>query len=241
MADWIKINGVSSESLGIWVDTPPMPMLGKRRRSTFQTGADEDITEVLESYENSTLTVNFYVFKDANYSGTEGTVYYDNTAIYSYFADAQTLETSRHEGFFYKVRDISSIKPATSYNAKKVKYSVTFTVSPFRYKVDNAAESVSGSTATITNSGTIYSKPQIHFTGTGTVKISCNGDEFTVSSIPANSEVIVDSNRRITVIDGSIRFGSTSGKYPMLAVGNNAIELTGTVSNFEIYKNERWL
>lgn len=241
MSDWIKINGVSSDSLGIWVDTPPMPILGKRRRNTVSTGADEDMTTVLDSYENSQLTVNFYTFKDAAYTGSEETAYYDNTAIYNYFAAAQTLETSRHEGFFYKVRDISSIKPVPSYNAKKAKYSVTFSISPFRYKVDNLPESVSGSAFTVTNEGTLYSKPQIKFTATGNVEIECNGDAFYVNSIPANSEVIVDSNRRITVIDGAIINASTNGKYPMLAVGTNSFEITGTVSDITITKNERWL
>ena len=239
MADWIKINGISSDSLGIWVDTPPMPILGKRRRSTVSTGADEDVTTILDSYENSQLTVNFFTFKDA-YTGTEETAYYDNTAIYSYFANAQTLETSRHEGFFYKVRDISAIKPVPTYNAKKARYSVTFTVSPFRYKVSNSPIALT-SPATIANEGSIYSKPQIAFTGTGNVTITCNGDEFNVYNLAANSEVIIDSNRRITVINNQIVNASTNGKYPMLAVGNNVIALTGTVSNATITKNERWL
>jgi phage-related protein len=239
--DWIKINGVKSDSIGIWVDTPPIPTMAKRRRNTYQTGADEDMSTILDSYENNQITITFYTFNSSNYKGDEEQAYYDNTAIYKYFSNVQTLETSRNEGFFFKVRDVSAIKPVTSYNAKKAKYTVTFTVSPFRYKVDNEPIAVSGNTITLINEGSIYSKPQIHLTGTGDITIDCNGDFFYVYGVPANKEVIIDSNRRITVIDNKIVFGSTNGKYPMFAVGDNALAFAGTASDIQIYKNERWL
>ena len=41
-ADYFIVNDVSSASVGLYVDTPPVPPMAKQRVTTWQTGMDAD-------------------------------------------------------------------------------------------------------------------------------------------------------------------------------------------------------
>lgn len=218
MSDWIKINGVSSESMGIWVDTPPVPIMGHRRRTITQVGFDEDLSIAHDSYENVRLTVTFYTMNGV----LDRDDMYLNDDIYAYIADATTLETSRFEGWYYKVQDVSEIAPIGTHNGKKVRYSVTFTVSPFKYKLNESGIAL---TSPFKYEGSIYGKPVISFTASGQVSIGCNGEHFLIYDFPDNTDIVVDSQRMITTFNGELMDGNTMGKYPMLAVGWNILSV----------------
>ena len=227
MSDWIKINGIHSDALGIWVDTPPIPPMAKRRRTISQIGFDEDVVTTLDSYDNLNITIYFYQIDGFNSSDV-----YDNGDIFTFISSAQTLEMSRFEGWYYKVIDISAIQPVSQYNANKVKYAATFTVSPFKYKVGDEEIDIDNQTDII-NNGTVFSKPIIRFSmaTAGNVRINTNGEYFFVNDVPANTQVVIDSTKMIATIGGEIVNASTKGNFPMLNVGNNLVRLSRMVNN----------
>lgn len=228
--DWIKINGVSSDTVNIWVDTPPAPPMPKRRVTISQTGIEEDAAVKENSYENSTLNVVCYSFYPEDF---------DNSDIYSYILGARTIELSRQQGWYYKVRNVTCNNPAVSADGARLKYTFAFQVAPFRYKLDNEPEVMTGNVIDITNECNFFSRPRIELTATGDITFDCNGDYFYLYGCPEDSEVIIDSERLVTLINNEIVNASTNGKYPLLNVGANRIAVSGTCSNVTIYKNER--
>lgn len=231
--DWIKINGVHSDDLNIWVDTPPIPPMAKRRRTISQIGFDEDVVTVLDSFDNLSITVYFYQINDFNSDDV-----YDNSDIFSFIAAARTLEMSRFEGWYYKVIDVSAIQPIGSYDANKVKYAVQFTVSPFKYAVLNSSVEIDGETV-VRNYGNIYCRPLISFKAysNGEYRITTNGDYFYVyvNDIVSTIDVVIDSTKMLTTLDGEIVNATTKGNYPMLGVGDNTIKIQRVLqSGYEV-------
>lgn len=228
--DWIKINGVSSDTVDLWVDTPPVPPMPKRRVTVNQTGIEEDAVVRENSYENSTLNVVCYSFYPEDF---------DNSEIYEYILGAKTIEISRQQGWYYKVKNVTANNPSVSADGARLKYTFAFQVAPFRYSLDNEPEVMTGNVIDLTNEGNFFSRPRIELTATGDITIDCNGDFFYIYGCPANSEVKIDSERLVTFIGNEIVNASTNGKYPLLSVGLNRIAIAGTASDVTIYKNER--
>ena len=83
--DWFKINGISSYTVKIYVDTPSVPPMAQQRFSTYQVGADEDVTYPDDIFDDIIYSLTFYTFRND----------FDNTDIYSFLSNAQTLEISR--------------------------------------------------------------------------------------------------------------------------------------------------
>ena len=54
--DYFLLDGVSSATVGLYVDTPPIPPLAKLRYTTWQTGIDMDNASPDDVFENITLS-----------------------------------------------------------------------------------------------------------------------------------------------------------------------------------------
>ena len=226
--DWFKINGISSYTVEIYVDTPPVPPMAQQRYTTYQTGFDEDNTYPDDIFDDITYSITFYTFGKN----------FDNTDIYSYLANAQTLEISRLPGYYYKIRQLSLDNPENVFRGEKIRYKLNFCLAPFRYFAENPAISLNNG-STISNNGTRYSKPTLRIVGTGDISINVNNQTFEVKGLTENQEIIVDSSKFITYSGDELFHNRTSGKYPLLAVGDNLISWSGNVKNVEISKNAR--
>lgn len=227
--DYFKINGVSSATLNVWCDTPPVPPMAQRRYETYDSGFDEDSTVSDDSYEDINYTLTFYTFD---------TVDYNNTDIYNFFVNAKTLQISRLLGYFYKIRKVVSVEPAGSHNGKKIKYVARLVLAPFKYNTDNPMTSIAASTL-VDNYGNRFSKPIFQLTGSD-ISLTCNGSTLNIS-LSSNKEIVIDSERLIVYekSSGAIIQNAISGLYPMLGVGSNGITITGAW-NISVQKNERW-
>ena len=229
--DFFTLDGVSSNTKGIWCDTPPVPPMAKQRYTAYQTGADEDRTTPDESYEDVKYKLTFYTIEDG----------YDTRDLYSYIQSAKQLQISRLEGLYFKVRQVDLSSVETAYRGNRIKYTATFTLAPFKYAVDNEESTITDGDIVV-NNGSRYSKPIIELTGSGDITLGLNGDNFTIT-LPSDGEtVIIDSDRYITYDKSSheVKHNVVGGLYPMLAVGNNAFTVSGSVSSVKIKKNERW-
>lgn len=229
--DYIVINGVSSDTVDLYVDTPPAPPFSEQRANTYQTGYDEDMTILEESYKDITVTVKCYTFLPSSL---------DNTALYAFLQSARTLQTSRYDDKYYKVRYVKSISPAVKADGKRVDYTIQFVCAPFKYSVDNDPISLTNG-GYLSVSGTHFARPIFRITPSGTgFALIVNGVTFTSGStaLTPGAEYVVDSERMI-VYTGTTIIHGTVGKYPLFAVGQNQISWEGTLT-VTVQKNERW-
>ncbi len=234
--DYILINGVSSDTVDIHIDTPPAPPMAQQRYTTTYTGADEDQTVPDDTFEDMQYPIDFYSFFPENY---------DNSAIYAFFKGAKTLQVSRLPGYYFKVRKVALSQPRVVADGKRIDYSATFTLAPFKYKVDTEFISVT-SGDTVVNSGTRYARPiyKIH-TKPATlgmeynVTLTVNGADFELTNLPINADVFVDCERYIVYSGDTIMTYKSNGLFPFLAVGNNTVEISGDYTSLAVRKNER--
>ena len=228
--DWFILDGVSSDTIkDIYVDTPAVPPMAKQRYTRYQTGADEDGVSPDNTFEDLTYTLIFYTFDRENF---------DNRDIYSFFANPHTLQISRLKGFYFKIHEIEISNPENISQGKKIRYTVTFKLAPFKYFTDNDEVEVKKGQI-ISNRGTRYSRPIFKILGTGDIKLKVNGETFEVNGLTENQQVIIDSSRYITYSGNNLFYAKTKGQYPFLAVGDNLIEWEGNISSVNVTKNER--
>jgi len=228
--DYIIVNGISSDEVGIYIDTPPVPPMAQQRYTTYEVSMDEDRTSPDDTFEDMSLRITFFTF----YNEED----FNNNDIYAYFVGAETLQFSRYSGYYFKVRQFRLNTPTVDYNGKRVKYTVDFTVAPFKYSTDNEQISVASGDI-ITNSGTRYSRPIYYITAN--VKgftFYVNGESFYVPNASTDGEIVVDCERMIVYQNNEMIF-ETVGKFPFLAVGENQITYDDDIS-ISVKKNERW-
>lgn len=227
--DYFLINGVSCTTVGLYCDTPPIPPMAEQRYTDYEVGSDEDGTIPDDSFKDISYTITAYTFGDK--------LDFNTNSIYAFLANAKTLQISRYNGFYFKVKQIAGITPTTSHDGRRVDYQIKFALAPFKYGSDNEAIEVTNG-GVIVNNGSRYCKPTLTVKGNGTVVIDCNGDKMTLTELDGN-EIIVDSSRLITYKGNKLINGQVDGLYPMLASGNNIISWTGNAT-ITMLKNERW-
>lgn len=232
--DDFLINGVSIRTIpDIYVDTPSVPPMAQQRYTTYQNGSDEDGTAPDNTFENISYSLTFYTFDRKSF---------DNSDIYAFLANAEkpprTLQVSRLKGFYFKIREVHPETPENIANGEKIRYRVSFTLSPFKYLTDNPETSIQSGDI-VTNRGTRYSRPVFRITGTGDIKLTVNDETFEVKGLSENQEVVIDSSRYITYSGNELFHNRTNGKYPFLAVGDNNVSWEGNISDVKVIRNER--
>lgn len=225
--DSIIVNGINSNTIGLYIDTPPVPPVAQQRYTEYQTGADTDGVSLDDTFENIRLTVTAYQFFTENF---------DNRIVYNFLKDAKTLQTSRFSDYLYRVQKLSVSNPESSYDGRRIRYQITFDCRPFKYSVENPMENISA--GTVTNSGSRYSQPIWAITGTGDVSLIVNSAYFTIAGLDGTA--VVDCEKMIAYTQNEIINPRTTGNFPFLAVGDNSVSWNGEISRVALQKNERW-
>lgn len=224
----ISIDGVSSDTLGVWVSTlVPVPP-AKQHYTTGFTGSDEPFSLPDDVYDPIKYTVTFFKFFPASL---------DDSAIRKYLSKGTLLQLSTLPALFFKILTIDYTISQTADN-QRIEYNVTFTLKPFRYILDNDWITVT-SGATIANNGTRYSKPLFWLANaSGEVKLTVSGKEHKFKDL--SGDIFIDSERHIIYdSNNQIVTGKDDGIYPLLAVGDNEISFTGTVTSVKVKLNRR--
>lgn len=228
--DYFIINGVSSRTIpDIYVDTPSIPPMAQQRYTTYQTGADEDGTSPDNTFENISYTLTFYTFDRENF---------DNSDIYAFLANAETLQVSRFNRYYFKVREVHPAAPENISQGKKIRYKINFILAPFKYFTDNP-ETVISNGDVVHNSGTRSSRPVFKIVGNGDIKLIVNGKTFEAKGLTSNQETVIDSSRYKTYAGKDAFHNRTIGEYPFLSVGDNIVSWEGNINSVKIIKNER--
>ena len=219
--DYIKINGVSSETIGLYVDTPPVPPMSKQRVTRYKGGIDFDVSTRDDVWDDITLTFNAYVFFSSND--------FDLSSVYAFFANAETLEISRFPGFYFKVRSVNGIAPKRQYQGDKIGVTVSIVCKPFKYLTSNDwTVPVEGK---IINPGTRFCRPVYRIQGAQTTTLTVNTSTFTVTDA-GGTDFYIDSERMLCYLEnGTNIMPKTAGNLPFMQPGINNISVSaGTVA-----------
>ena len=223
------LDGVSSDTLGLFVDYLPPVSLAEQKYTDFNVGEDEQKTTPDDVFNNITYQIHFYTFLSENYN---------DQAIKAFCFGKSILTLSRFPNYYFKVRKISLQAADNLGYGKRIDYTLTLILAPFKYLVSN--EWVTASSGDdIYNDYTRYSKPLFEITGTGNITLTVNSDTFTVNGLSSSQTIYIDSERHITYSGSTLLTGKTDGKYPLLNVGRNSISWTGTVSSIKYKGNWR--
>lgn len=209
--DYIYINGVSSDTVGLYIDTPPVPPTALRRGTSYNLGGEADVFSLENGYDDITVKIKAFVFFAEDF---------DNSELNSYLQNVKTLQTSRNTKFYYKVKRVTSVSASVSADGKKIKYEISFLCYPFKYFVDNPEIPLTHGII-IENNGKLFSRPVFKFTVSKMFKLAVNGTELTVFNKQNDADVVVDCERMIAYSGNEML--KTSGYFPMLAVGQNKV------------------
>ena len=232
--DWFKFDGVVSDTMGLYCDTPAVPPMARKRYQTYKYGNDEDGVFSDDSYDNIRYTLTAYRFPMSQ------TADISQEEIYAWIQSAKKLEISRNYGFYFKIRQIDGISPTIRHDGMRIDYRINLTLSPFRYFANND-EFVLPNDGVIVNEGTRYSKPIIRCTiNAAPATITTNGVTLTINQ---TGQITIDSERMIVYKTvGNVNTAVTQytiGKLPMFSVGQNLVTVSSGVSNVSIVGNWR--
>lgn len=133
-------------------------------------------------------------------------------------------------------REIKSIKVGDIENQveKYGKFTIRFRCGPFEHAIVDAYSITNNSKEY--NFGTYYSQPKFTIYGTGNIELITNGNRLIISNVSEYIEI--DSLAR-TYRKGINNISEqTTGKFPILEVGQNTISWTGSVS--KVILEPRW-
>lgn len=230
--DYLIINeSQTSNDIGIWVDTPPMPPMAEQvYRELTIPDREENLTVADESYKDIQLAVKAYAFDNA----------YDMTTVYSWLRGAKKLRF-KDDDYYYRVKKV--LPPTLNYQGYgKTMITLNFVVSPFRYFVVDTTVISTTSTTTVQNLGNVYCRPQYKIFGSGTIKLQVDDSANAVTVSDVDGYCIIDAERMLIYKDST--FLSATGIIPFLDTGSSSVVVTplssgGTFTKLEITRNQR--
>lgn len=223
--DYFYVNGISSEEVGLYVDTPPVPPMAVQRITKWSTGFDMDSSSPDDVWENITLTINAYVFFPESF---------DLGAVYAFLADAKTLRLSRFSGRYLRVVQVNGITPQQQHDGNRIKLQIKFTCQPFKYHTLNETYTLDNEHRILENTGTRYSRPlyYINHSRAGDTMLSVNGEVLTIHK-DATTPMYIDCEKMLAYDDNGLNLTKyTSGKFPFLASGMNRLSVYAGGNHF---------
>ena len=217
----------TSNDIGIWVDTPPMPPMAEQvYREINIPDREENLTVADESYKDIQLAVKAYIFDNA----------YDMTTVYSWLRGAKKLRF-KDDDYYYRVKQVKP--PTLNYQGYgKTMITLNFVVSPFRYiKVDTTVISTQ-TTFTVQNTGNVYCRPQYKIFGSGNITLQVDDPSNAITVKDVDGYAIIDAERLLIYKNSD--FLESEGVIPFLDTGTSTVTISGSgYTNIEITRNQR--
>lgn len=234
MRNYVIINGVNSTTInGLAInEMPPITKPSIRTNTEEIDGRDGDIvTRLGYSAYDKEMTIGLY----GNY---------DLDKIMSYFNQSGTIIFSTETDKYYNFEILEQIDYEKLLKFKTA--TITMHCQPFKYEVNETPITLTSGDNIIKNKGNIYAKPIIYIKGSGTITISLNGNQiFSLDLGATTSEMTIDIEKleAYNPNDGTLLNRIVTGDYDdfKLEVGNNTINLSGTITTANITMYSRWL
>lgn len=235
MRNTVTIDGVSSDTVGLFFDKLPYIPSAKRRVNAYQIpGAGEDLTISSGDYDDIPMVLNAYIRPEA-----------DVQSVYNWIHGGSKIVLSTQPTVYGIIKSIGEIAPSRAgWDAHKI--DIPLTLSPFRYLLNDEEIILSANPAYISNAGNIYSLPLYKMTGcSGDVFLTVNGVQITITDAPSDVYIDMSSETVYTLVDGNKEsiLESTEGAFWNLSLnpGVNEIAWSGTVGSVSVNIRTRWV
>lgn len=235
MRDYFELDGISSETVGLWVDTPVMPAMSEQRYVEYSVEAKAESDSYAEEYrKNIPVEITAYTFERD----------FDPRYVYAWINGKKTVRESLRSDVYYRIKKILGIIPNYQGNGK-TQLKIGFECSPYKYVYDNP-EIVLINGQMLDCIGSKYAQPIIKLKISGDGVLTVNGQPFRIYDMPEDTQLTIDSEKfLVTDQNGNILLKQTEGDLPFLAVTSgeesNVISWTKSISDVRIIKNERWI
>ena len=232
--DCLIIGNETSNTYGLYVDTPPKRSMAAQNTQKIDIpGREESLYVTDDEYEDVVMNIKALTFSND----------FDISPVYTWLRSARSFSFSSEPNNCYRVKKLNGITPSYSGHGKNI-YTISFVVSPFVYRTDEAVISKTAREFIVTNNGNHYCRPTIKVYGTGDISLII-ADEST-EGMPTTPDItifgvdgycVIDAERTLVHKDGEfVRF---SGKIPFAAVGDNGFIWSGGYTKCELVMNER--
>ena len=230
--DWFEWNGVRCTQYGIHVSELPPPTIPSERATyTNVPGRPGSLTtlEGEDVYEDMVLTAQCFLSDPTKIP-----------AIAAWLKGSGKVAFANRQGGFYHARVANQISFEKILRGNPHRsFAVNFRCKPFWYQANVPVETLTASTSTINNPGSVYSEPVITVYGTGDITLMVGTVIVELEGITGS--ITLDSELQETYSGTTSMNSAMSGEFPLLKPGMNAISWTGEVSKVEIQPRWRYL
>ena len=232
MNDWFEWNGVRCTQYGIHVSELPPPTIPSERVTyTNVPGRPGSLTtlEGEDVYEDVVLTAQCFLADPMKIP-----------AIAAWLKGSGKVAFANRQGGFYHARVANQISFEKILRGNPHRsFAVNFRCKPFWYQENVESVTLTASTSTITNPGSVYSEPVITVYGSGNITLMVG---MTITELEGVSGSVTLDTPLMEAYSGTTSMNSVmSGDFPVLLPGRNAVSWTGSVTKIEIRPNWRYL
>lgn len=230
---WVKLNGVDSTTInGLMITSvPPITKPPKRTNEILIDGRDGDIIEDLgyAAYDKE-----FTILLHNNY---------DPNAVISFFSGSGTAVFSNEsdKAYTYDSIEVMDIAKGT-FNSIKVA-TVTLHCQPYKLAYPAQSQTISGTSATLNNTGNAVSAPRLTINGSGTVTIRLDNQQIFSIVVPSGG-ITIDAAEMNAYAGNNLANRSVTGSYEnfRLTPGSHTLSRSGgSVSSMTIQNVSRWI
>ena len=232
MIDYFLWNNERSTDHGVHVLTHPNLTIPMERSKQITVPGRPGTLTTLEGndvYDDVILTAECYV-RDASLG----------PAIAAWLKGRGNVRVANRQGGHYKARISNQVslgkvivgRPDCTFN-------VNFRCFPFWYK-DNVSDiTLTQSTSTVNNPGSVYAEPIITVNGSGDITLMVNTTLIQLASV--SGSIVINTELQEAYKGTALQNDHMTGDFPVLTPGQNAISWSGSVTSVVIRPNWRYL
>lgn len=233
---YVKFNNTIDRELDIaCTERPDIPMPKKKYNPIDIQGADGQLYEDLDAYEDIVITCNYNLLEYRSLKEKSRKI-----KKWLFILENNKLIFSDDMDYFYKVKKVDC--DALTRDPGLIELStipIQFTCDPYAYSMLGSEEIELKKGAVLYNNEMLNSKPIINIFAEGLVELNVNGNTLTIN---VGQNVTIDSEEGLCYRqNGDIVNSSKKGEYPYLVTGENRITWTGNVNRVTIVPNYRSL
>lgn len=232
MSDYFIWKNQRSTEYGVYVLTQPPPLVPQERSvQTKVPGRPGSLTtlEGEDVYEDLMLTAECYLRDSARIP-----------EIAAWLKGGGDVTFGNRLGGHYRARVANQIPFETILRGRpNVTFSVNFRCGPFWYEDGVGNITLTQSTTTLNNPGSVYAEPVITVFGSGDISLMVNTTIVNLSGV--SGSIVLDCELQEAYKNTTLLNDHMTGDFPVLTPGQNAVSWSGSVTSVVIAPRWRYL